>query len=182
MKHLARMFKLTLVLSSIALASGCLVSSPYHGQKLKSRTDSVPFQVWTIDKTKKVHIECAKPYAHGTLHHNYQLVKKVKPSSHKHFDSFGNIMYSASTKVVIPDACWQVFNFAGGIQKDFAWVRARQPGTEYVEFFTFDKNGLGCVGEFNGKAASWVGWIGHNCPKTFASGTPWYDLRIEAEP
>jgi hypothetical protein len=161
--------KLSVVIISIVCLglTGCL-TSPFYSQKFSSRSDEIPFTVWTFDKTKPITIECAKALANGNPFNgpsSYQHVTTILPDNQGMLDANGLKVYVASTKKVLPASCWRYFNFPD--QHDYITViRVLQDGSD-TGIYTFDKPGLECLGKWNGKGANWLGWFGHNCNKKY---------------
>jgi len=78
-----KVFQATTILAKVSIIglalttlSACLIS-PYYGQKFSSRSDEIPFTVYTTTKNDPITIECAKASAHGnpyngdSSYHNY---------------------------------------------------------------------------------------------------------------
>lgn len=157
-----------LIISIICLGlSGCL-TSPFYGQKFSSKSDEIPFTVWTFDKTKSVTIECAKASAHGNPHDgasSYQHVTTIWPDNQGMLDADGLTVYAASKKQALPESCWRYYDYPD--QYDYITVvRVLQDGKD-SSIYTFDKAGLECLGKWNGNGANWLGWFGHNCNKKY---------------
>jgi hypothetical protein len=152
----------------LLMLNGCLLTSPYWNQEFEDHTDAISLQAFTTDKSVKVKFECAKAF-HGGLYPSagtasWVLVANVTPQSQALLDPIGGRVYGAGKHTALPSACWR---FDPGNSLWYAAVRATQNspvlGTEQNYFHTFDKAGLECLGEENGKAASWFGWFGDNC-------------------
>lgn len=155
-----------LVLTSL---SGCLITSPYWNQEFSSHTGQIPLQAWTTVSNKTVTFECSQAY-HGGLYPpfsppTWNTVINVSPDQPGVLDPNGARIYSAAHKGVLPASCWYQ---DPGNSLWYAAVRAVQDGSE---FKTVDKVGLECVGEENGKAASWFGWFGKGCSKTYSGSS-----------
>ncbi len=158
----------TVIISIICLGlSGC-ITSPFYGQKFSSKSDEIPFTVWTFDKTQPVTIECAKASAHGgvySLSPAFHNVATIFPDNQGMFDANGLKVYAASTKKVLPAACWRNYDFPG--PHDYITViRVLQNGSD-SSIYTFDKPGLECLGKWIGNGASWVSWLSHSCNKKY---------------
>ena len=165
-KILVRGFKLAAAAGLLFSLSGCLLTSPYWNQVFDSHTDSVPMQAWTTDSGSTITFQCAQashgglyPYWGPTWHH----VANVNPALPGSVDSFGTRIYSAARNHPLPNNCWRQ-DPANGVW--YAAVRALQDGDEYN---TFDISGLECLGRENGAAASWLGWLGDGCTKTYSN-------------
>ncbi|MEO1337689.1 MAG: hypothetical protein AAFV29_18745 [Myxococcota bacterium] len=132
-------------------------------------------------------IECARETtAHGSPRNgdaSYRTVTTLWPDSHQHYDSFGSVMYSASTKVALPSECWDYFGSYGFWQAN---IRISQVVSGQRRMFTsFDANGLECLGRENGKAQSWTGYLNQGCEKTYLGSTtkiPYLVLRFDGGP
>jgi hypothetical protein len=163
--------KLSVVIISIVCLglTGCL-TSPFYSQKFSSRSDEIPFTVWTLNKSKPITIECAKASAHGGPVNgpsSYQHVTTIWPDNQGMLDSNGLTVYAASKNQVLPSACWRYYNYPD--QYDYITVvRVLQDGSA-SGIYTFDKPGLECLGKWNGKGARWLGWLGHNCQKKYVN-------------
>ncbi len=146
--------------------SGCLLTSPYWNQEFSSHTNQIPLQAWTTSSTQAVTFECSPAY-HGGLYPywgpTWSAVTTVSPDLPGALDNAGSRIYSVSYKAVLPGSCWRQ-DPGNGIW--YAAIRAVQNGNEYN---TFDITGLECLGRENGKAASWFGWIGDGCTKTYSN-------------
>ncbi len=151
---------------AILSLSGCLLTSPYWNQEFSSHTNQIPLQAWTTDTSHSVTFECSPAY-HGGLYPywgpTWSTVTTVSPDLPGVLDSAGSRVYSAAYKGVLPESCWRQ---DPGNNIWYAAIRAVQDGDE---FSTFDKVGLECLGRENGKAASWFGWIGDGCTKTYSN-------------
>jgi hypothetical protein len=147
--------------------SGC-ITSPFYGQKFASKSDEIPFTVWTYDKSKPVTIECAKASAHGGPFNgpsSYQSVASIMPDNQGMLDSKGSTVYAASIKKALPANCWRYYNYPD--QYDYITViRVLQDGKDNT-VFTFDKAGLACLGEKIGMSISWSG--GLSCIKRYSN-------------
>ncbi len=146
--------------------SGCLLTSPYWNQEFTSHTNQIPLQAWTTKSGDAVTFECAQAY-HGGLYPywgpTWNTVTTVNPDLPGALDNQGSRIYSVSYKGVLPASCWRQ-DPANGVW--YSAIRAVQDGSEYN---TFDLTGLECLGRENGKAASWFGWIGDGCTKTYSN-------------
>ena len=147
--------------------TGC-ITAPFYSQQFKTRFDAVPFTFWTFNKTSSVTVECAQASAHGGPLYgdgSYQAVKTVWPNTTGSRDSFNSVVYNASTTLNIPSNCWRNYSYADGTQ----WItvlRVKQGGST-SSVYTFDKDGLECMGKWNGRVASWTGWLAHQCNKKY---------------
>jgi hypothetical protein len=165
---LSRFYTLIILIVCLGL-SGC-ITSPFFNQEFSSRSDEIPFTVWTFDKTKPVTIECAplrgafSVVPAGTV---YRHVATISPDDQGMLDAEGQIIYSVSTKQVLPRDCWHNLRNRPGYSSS---IRVLQDGSD-SGIFTFDKPGLECLGRWIGHKASWVGWFGHNCNKNFLGTT-----------
>lgn len=147
--------------------SGCL-TSPYYGQIIEQRGQSVPFQLWTLDKTQSVTIECAQASAHGGPYEgegSYQLVSSFMPNEQASYDPQGNAVYSAGIKVALPPSCWRYYSYPDGANY-ITVARVRQGGSD-SGVYTFSSEGLSCLGGWIGKAGQWFGWLGKNCEQKY---------------
>lgn len=147
--------------------TGCL-TSPFYGQVFQDRSNPVPFQLWTLDKTKEVTVECAPASAHGGPYDGegaYQLLHTFSPSQQPSYDPQGNEIYSAGVKLSLPNSCWRYYSYPDGTNY-ITVVRVRQGGSD-SGLFTFDQAGLECLGGWIGKAGQWFGWLGKGCEKRY---------------
>ncbi len=160
----------TVIISIICLGlSGC-ITSPFYGQKFESKSNEIPFTVWTFDKTKAVTIECAKASAHGGPFNgssSYQHVTTIWPDNQGMLDPKGSTVYAASKKMALPADCWRYYDYPD--QYDYITVvRVLQDGKD-TSIFTFDKPGLECLGKWMGNGASWLSWLSHSCNKKYSN-------------
>lgn len=173
----------SLVVTTLVILGGC-ITSPYYAQIFDSRSDPIPFQIWTTDKNQDITIECAKASAHGNPYNgegSYQLVATLTPASEGLLDADGNSIYQASGQAVLPSDCWRNYHYNNGVN----WitvVRVLQGTNGDDLIYTFDKAGLKCLGEKNGQHASWFGWLGDGCEKTYINtGEPIRTLFLQAK-
>lgn len=170
LKYAARSFFRVLVLFvGISALSGCLLTSPFWNQEFTSHTSNVPLQAWTTKKNEVIQFECSKAY-HGGLYpvfgpESWVLVSSVMPEQVASLDPKRGKIYSASRDAALPAACWRR---DPGNNIWYAAIRAKQGGNTYS---TFDNSGLECLGKEDGKAASWFGWIGKSCTKTYSNSS-----------
>ena len=161
------------VTAALLTLNGCLLTSPYWNQQFSSHTAVVPLQAWTTDKTKQVKFECAKAF-HGGLYPSagtasWVHISTVGPQQQSLKDSFGAKVYGAGKKTALPASCWRQ---DPGNSVWYAAVRATQASTSgTVSYQNFNKAGLECLGQKNGKATSWFGWIGKGCVATYSGST-----------
>jgi len=148
------------------LCSGC-VTTPYWNQEFADHTAPIPIQTWTPNGTAPVKIECSKashaglsPWPSGSWIH----VVDIDPSlSTPSYDTKGTVTYSAGVKMVLPSACW---NSEYGTW--YSAIRASyQDGSLTRKFYTFDDDGLACLGEEIGKDRVSNGWMNAGCHMTF---------------
>jgi hypothetical protein len=159
--------RLALVLAAAAPVLGCL-TSPYYAQTFDERWGQVPFQVWTVDKTQSVTLECAPASAHGGPYDgegSYQFLATLTVSPREHYDYKGGYVYQASGKVVIPDACWRGYSYPDGANF-ITVVRITQGSNGDNAIFTYDKAGLECFGARVGEHGIGGGTAG-NCHKKY---------------
>lgn len=144
--------------------SGCLVTSPKQVTRIYNIGDSVPIQVWTLNKNLPIEIECAKADSFGSsASPAFQLVQFITPSSSPIYDSKAHQVYSASTKLVFPQSCWHKWP---GFDEYTTFVRISQNG---FTFYTFDNAGLECLGTKVGETGSWLGWLNQGCESTWSN-------------
>ena len=156
-------------MTALILLSGCL-TSPYYGQIFNARTDLIPFEIWTYDKNQNITLECAQASAHGGPLNgggSYQPLTTVNPPNQAHFDYKGDEIYHAGKQVVIPSSCWRYYPYSDGTNY-ITVVRINQGTLEQDSIYTFDKNGLGCLGEWVGKKG-FYGWFGKGCEKRYTN-------------
>lgn len=161
--------RLTTLSFAVVAVTGCLIS-PYSGQKFSSRSDDIPFTVYTADKTKSITIECAKATAHGNPYNgdgSYQLVKTIWPATQGMRDPSGNVIYSASTNESLPPDCFRYYDYAD--EYDFITViRVLQDGSDSA-VYTFDKSGLACLGDWTGAGRNWFHWLSKGCHRVYTN-------------
>ncbi len=158
----------------VPLLSGCLLTSPYWNQVFDNHTDSVPMQAWTTIQGGTVKFECAQA-GHGGLYPFgapvWQTVANVSAANSPSYDPSGAAVYSAGISQPLPAACWRQ---DPANSQWYAAVRAsHQNNGNTTTYYTLDKVGLACMGEENGKAESWFGWLSAGCYLTYSnSSTP----------
>lgn len=169
---------------------GCAVTSPHWGYVPDSTEAAIPVQAWTAHTGSPVVVECATATtAHGSPSPGesaYVVAANLPVASADIRDSQGNVLHSASANVTIPSSCWDYFG-----DYDFWQLNLRvsqlQPnttggGTTKRIFSSFDVDGLECLGRENGAAASFHGFVGQGCEKTYlgeSTQIPYIVLRIE---
>lgn len=170
---------------ALVILSGCM-TSPYWNQEFEDRTELIPLQSFTTDKTKVVKFECAKAF-HGGLYPDngsavWVLIDTVMPTQQSLKDSFGSKIYGAGIKRVLPDSCWRL---DGANSVWYSSVRATQgTGSNLQKFSTFDREGLECLGRENGKATRHTGYLSKGCVKTYSNsneGIPYVIFREKPE-
>lgn len=67
--------------------------------------------------------------------------------------------------MVIPSSCWRNYHYSDGTNY-ITVVRITQGSLGQNSIYTFDKNGLGCLGEWVGKNGIF-GWFGKGCEKRY---------------
>lgn len=152
------------IATSVLFLHGCLLTSPYWNQEFSDHTAAVPLQAWTTDKTKTVKFECAKAF-HGGLYPSagaatWITIDNINPQQNGLRDSYKALVYGAGKTSALPSGCWRQ---DPGNSIYYAAVRASHMGSSKVEYHTFTKTGLECLGRENGKAASWFGWLNKGC-------------------
>jgi len=174
------LFKLGLGLLTVSFLSGCLITSPYWNQEFSNHSSAIPLQAWTNHNGHPVRVECSKAF-HGGLYPpssgSWSHVTNLYPQNPGVLDPSGTRVYSAGAKMVLPASCWRAETTSAGLRY-FAAVRMIQTkpkvfgsGLEDVTFSTFDKTGLECLGREIGKDASWFGYAGEGCAKTYSGST-----------
>lgn len=160
--------KLAALLTAGFALSGCLLTSPYWSQDMNDHTKAVPMQAWTTNKNVQVTFECSKA-SHGGLYPyssgNWMLVANVNPQQSASWDPLSAGIYSAGKKQVLPASCWRQ-DPANNVW--YTAIRARQGTNEYK---VFTESGLECLGEENGKATSWFGWLVPGCDLKYSGSS-----------
>ncbi|HTV20300.1 MAG TPA: hypothetical protein VMG12_16560 [Polyangiaceae bacterium] len=173
-----------------AALPGCAVTSPHWGYVPASTDAAIPVQAWTAYTDNPVVVECATATsAHGSPTPDesaYIVAANLPVSSADIRDSENNVMHSASGNITMPSSCWDYFG-----DYDFWQINLRisqvQPnttggGTTKRIFSSFDLDGLECLGRENGAAASFYGFVGRGCEKTYlgeSTQIPYIVLRID---
>lgn len=163
--------------ATLAVAlGGCVMESPYWAQTFPTTASLVPIQTWTIDPTRTIRIECSKAY-HGGLYpfggpETWTLVTTLTPSSSPSYDTLGNTIYSAGTRMALPAACWNA-DYAYSPTLYMTALRATQTsaGGTTTTYRVFDELGLECLGREDGKARHWFAWLTRNCAMTYSGST-----------
>jgi len=172
------MFKVlrnSIALGIAVLCSGC-VTTPYWNQEFADHTAAIPIQAWTPNGTAPVKIECSQAF-HGGLYPwstggNWQHVTDIDPSlSTASYDSKGSAIYSAGIKMVLPSYCWRSENTSAGIRWYSAIRASYLDGSTTRKFYTFDDDGLACLGREMGEDRTISGWLNAGCFKQYSSGT-----------
>lgn len=143
--------RLAAIVAMAGTLGGC-ITSPYYAQIFNSRDTQIPVQIWTTDKNEIFTLECAGASPHGGPYdgdQSYQFLATIAPSPREHYDYKGTTVYQASGHVVIPDVCWNDYSYPDGAN----WItviRVTQGshGSDWI--FTYDKAGLGCLGQGTG--------------------------------
>jgi len=169
---------------------GCAVTSPHWGYVPESTEASIPVQAWTAHTGHPVVVECATATsAHGWPSPDesaYIVAANLPVSSSALLDAQGSVMHSASGNVTMPSSCWNYFGSYDFWQLNLR-VSQLQPnttggGTTKRIFSSFDLDGLECLGRENGAAASFHGFVGKGCEKTYLGQDeqiPYIVLRIQ---
>lgn len=147
--------------------TGCLITSPYHGQKFESRNASIPFSVQLpAAGTNAVELQCGKASAHGGLlsGESYTTFATLTRSNTPTYAPDGTAAYVASGQHSIPQDCWRYYNYPD--QYDYITAVRVKVGSQ-TTFNVFDKAGLACLGEAVGTAASFSAWSG--CEKRYSN-------------
>lgn len=167
MKQLLRpLLKLAVLGGVLSSLSGCLITSPYWNQQFSSHTGQIPLQAWTTSTSAPIVFECATAF-HGGLYPAFSTptwhhVASVTPDSPGVLDPAGNRIYSAARLGTLPSQCWHQ-------DSNNLWYSAIRATRNGSEFMTVDADGLECVGQENGDAASWFGWLGQGCHMTYSN-------------
>lgn len=176
-----------LALAGVALQA-CAVTSPHWDYVPASTTAAIPVQAWTSYTTNPVVVECATATsAHGSPSPGesaYIVAATLPVAAADILDSEGNVLHSASANVTMPGQCWDYFG-----DYDFWQLNLRvsqvQPapggGTTKRIFSSFDNAGLECLGSNIGAPASFYGFVGQGCEKTYLGEDeqiPYIVLRI----
>ena len=181
--------RITVVLAAGALP-GCAVTSPYWGYVPASTEAAIPVQAWTAHTDNPVVVECATATtAHGSPSPGesaYVVAANLSVASADIRDSEGNVMHSTSGNVTMPSSCWDYFGdydfWQLNLRVSQVQPNANGTGTTKRIFSSFDLDGLECLGRENGAAASFHGFVGQGCEKTYLGETtqiPYIVLRIE---
>ncbi|MBL8330186.1 MAG: hypothetical protein JNJ71_15200 [Rubrivivax sp.] len=175
-----------LLIAAAAPLTGCVLESPYWGQKFASTTTPIPVQAWTTDKTRPLKLECSKA-GHGGLYpfdgtESWTQVTTLMPSPDAAFDPSGDAIHGAGSKLSLPASCWYLDNaFDPPLYMTALRVTQGSANGGVQIYRVFNKLGLECMGRENGKAQSWFGWINKGCLQTYAnSTTPVPYVRITA--
>lgn len=169
--------------TSVSLLSGCLLTSPYWNQVFDSHTDSIPMQAWTTIQGGTVKFECAQA-GHGGLYPFgspvWHTVANVSASNSPSYDPSGTAVYSAGLSQPLPATCWRQ---DPANSQWYSAVRASHQNSGNTTFYyTLDKAGLECMGEENGKAESWFGWLGAGCYLTYSNSNTYLPYVIIRSP
>ena len=181
LSNVKKIAKVTAILSAPLFFSGCLLTAPYWNQAFDSHTDAVPIQAWATSTTTDITLECIQAY-HGGLYppfgpHNWTHISTITPDLPGSVDGDGSRIYSVTRNSPLPLSCWRE-DPANGTW--YAAVRALQGSSAYS---TFDIAGLECLGREDGKDASWFGWIGEGCTKTYSNSNnniPYVIIRADS--
>lgn len=152
-----------------SLLSGCLLSSPYWGQKIDGHTNKVPIQSFVTSNGTPVVFECSKAY-HGGLYpafgpEQWYHVATVNPTIPPSVDPKSVKIYSASYHNSLPAVCWRQ-DPANGTW--YTAVRSKQGSSKH---YVFNKTGLACLGKEIGLATTWLGWLGKGCHLTYSGSS-----------
>lgn len=178
----ARTSTLLRIASTAALAAGlggCIITSPYWNEEFASKATAVPLQAFTTNKDLAVKFECSQAY-HGGLYpfggpEVWVQVASVMPSQQPLFDPQGGKVYGAGSSLVLPAACWHA-DAAYNPPLHYSAIRASQtsPSGGVSSFtYTYDKPGLGCLGQATGSHANWFAAGVSSCAQKYSnSSTP----------
>lgn len=170
------LFRLSLLAATAAGLSGCL-TSPYWFQQFPTKGTAVPIQAFTGNKDVAVKFECSKA-SHAGLYpwggpEVWTLIANVNPSQQPVLDPKGGKIYGASISTVLPAACWHA-DEAYNPPKHMTAIRASQTsaGGSVTKFaFTYDKNGLECLGEAAGAQTSVLSTGVTSCAMKYSNST-----------
>lgn len=170
LKNFSKVVSVSLLLSAL---SGCLFTSPYWNQSFTTHNTAIPIQAWVTNNSLPVKIECANAF-HGGTYPPFEtpvwnFVTTISPQTSPSYAPTDGPMYGAGVKMVLPASCWHLDE---GNNIYYTALRATQgTGGSQIEFKTFDKTGLECLGRENGKATSWFGWLTKDCTMTYSGSS-----------
>jgi len=158
-------FRFGVAILFIVSLSGCFVSSPYHGQVFTSRTDPIPFQIWS-ERYSGMYVECHKALRGEPFQQNGDSSwRRVPVNGHPLEsigplrDSKGNRINSFSNNLFLQDECWQ--------RSGSGTSRRYQSAVRVVQFdrisLVFDKPGLACAFRAIGITGLWDGFLNEGC-------------------
>ena len=120
--------------TSIGL-SGC-VFGPYYDDEIASTTTQVTFNLYALNPGATVTAECATHYSGFS-----QFGSKVATTTPTTI--YGESIYSAQLKKVIPPSCWDY-----GFGKPLTFLRFReQMSSGPKNLYIFDQDGAECIGD-----------------------------------
>ena len=176
--------RLCLTMLACAGLGGCLLTSPYHGMVLTSRTQAIPFQAWSVESDGTMRIECMQSNRFGPESSpvgSWHQIGTLPISEDASRDLSSGKIYSASGSQRLPDSCWY-HNRSNGwyytslrvIQTDYL----NQPNFEYT---TLDRDGVTCTAEAIGARGIWTAWSTSGCQRKYTNGmaVPWIVIRTE---
>ncbi len=162
----------------MASLSGCLFTSPFHGQSFTDRTTPVPIQAWTTSPNQVVKVQCALSTRFGPTWINpnpdWIQVANLSSSSKGMLDPLGNTVFSAGIEMTLPEGCWELNNSNG------IYYTAIRVFTGNTVFYSFQEDGLECLGKMIGQTTNWFGW-NNNCINKTSGGSkaPYVVIRTE---
>ena len=176
-----KFLKVSFALFTLTTLSACLITSPYYDQTFSSRSDAIPFTVYTADGNTPITIECAQANAHRhrLSSRPYQEVATVQPATQGILDPSAGKIYSASTALVLPTECYR--NYPQFSDDDYDWITVVRVSQEGSGMLTFDQAGLACLGEWVGKERNWFSWLNYNCNKRYSSGDAYRHVFLRAK-
>ncbi len=165
-----QMLRILFAVSLTALLGGCLLISPYNGQILTSRTQTLPFQAWTISAGDTLRVECMPTNRFGpevSPHGSWSEIGTVPASDDASRDLSGNLMYSASKSISLPESCWYLNQSNNWY---YTSLRVKLSGSSSY-FYTVDRDGVGCAAASVADRGVWIGWHQDKCYQQYSGGT-----------
>lgn len=123
-----------LLCAALLAASACVVT-PNHGDKVGSRSSSVPFEIFATKPNAALSITCSKHFGGATTIASF--TGGSTPVTYA-----GETVYMKKHSMVIPSACWE--SWSGPNYSYITYIRVKQDNNNAV---VFDAAGSDCLFE-----------------------------------
>jgi len=146
-----------------------MLLNPFHGQVLSERSESIPFQAWTLKSNGALRVECMPTNRYGpgiSSHGPWSQISTIPISTSPSLDRFGNKAYSAAKNIVLPDSCWYKNQSNGWYYTSLRVIQDDYNNEEEYNYMTVDFEGGKCAVE----QVHLQGWgYAPNCARTYSN-------------